>query len=138
MLESRSPVALLVAIVCMALSGPVCSDAGQDSGWLSAEGYYRVSVDSRLDPIVINRIHSWVIRVTTASGEPVSDAMLTVGGGMPVHDHGMPTNPRMTRNYGDGRYLIEGMRFHMNGDWEIAVEIVVQDRHDAVVILLTL
>lgn len=42
---------------------------------------------------------------------------------MPVHNHGMPTQPRMTRELGGGRYLVEGMRFHMRGEWIVEMRI---------------
>ena len=42
---------------------------------------------------------------------------------MPEHDHGLATNPRMTAERAPGEYLIEGMKFHMNGHWEIVLSI---------------
>ncbi len=63
------------------------------------------------------------MHIETADGEPVSDANLELQGGMPLHDHGLPTNPLATEYLGEGNYLIEGVRFHMMGDWEITLEI---------------
>ncbi len=57
---------------------------------------------------------------------------------MPAHDHGMPTRPRVTADLGEGRYRLDGMRFHMNGDWEIVLEILADGRRDTVVIKLVL
>ena len=42
---------------------------------------------------------------------------------MPEHDHGLPTEPRITTNLGAGDYLLEGMKFHMNGVWTISLVI---------------
>ena len=33
------------------------------------------------------------------------------------HGHGLPTQPQVTRYLGEGRYLIEGMKLNMAGDW---------------------
>ena len=44
-------------------------------------------------------------------------------GGMPMHKHGLPTAPRMTKGLGQGSYLIEGMKFSMAGWWEIIIEV---------------
>jgi hypothetical protein len=105
--------------------------------WTSQRGIYTVHYESTLDPIEINRMHSWTL-VVTRDGEPVEDADITVSGGMPEHDHGMPTRPRITAELGGGRYRLEGMRFHMNGDWEIVLEIDADGSRDTVVITLVL
>ena len=89
----------------------------------SAAGRYQVSFDSELEPIGINQIHSWVLHVETKYGQLVSDAEITVAGGMPEHDHGLPTTPQMTQYLGKGDYLIEGMKFHMNGLWQVTFTI---------------
>ncbi len=52
--------------------------------------------------------------------------------GMPVHDHGLPTLPLATQNLGDGDYLVEGMKFHMNGWWQVTLSIVSGDDSDSV------
>jgi hypothetical protein len=105
--------------------------------WVSRDGIYAVQYESALDPIDINRMHSWTL-VVTRDGAPVEGADINVTGGMPEHDHGMPTRPRVTADLGDGRYQLDGMRFHMNGEWEIVVEILADDRRDTVVIKLVL
>lgn len=42
---------------------------------------------------------------------------------MPRHLHGLPTAPAVTQALGDGRFLIEGMKFNMPGWWEIELHI---------------
>ncbi|HCI88521.1 MAG TPA: auxin-binding protein, partial [Gammaproteobacteria bacterium] len=37
--------------------------------------------------------------------------------------HGLPTLPIMTRETSPGRYLLEGVRFHMPGRWQLTVTI---------------
>ncbi len=98
----------------------------------TAFGRYRVAFASSLEPLAINRMHAWVVTVTSADGQPVDDAQLTVSGGMPAHDHGLPTAPRATANLGGGNYLVEGMKFHMNGVWEIVVTVEASAGRDSV------
>jgi hypothetical protein len=43
---------------------------------------------------------------------------------MPQHAHGFITEPRVTRSLGVGTFLIEGVKFHMPGDWTLRVELV--------------
>lgn len=89
----------------------------------SVPGGLRVTLESRLVPLTVNQMHSWVISVRDPSGNPVTAATITVDGGMPLHNHGLPTRPEVTRHLGNGDYLLEGMRFHMHGLWEIRLEI---------------
>jgi len=99
---------------------------------LSDAESYRVSFRSELEPVVINRMHNWVVHIETAEGQAVEGAELTVSGGMPAHAHGLPTNPQMTKYLGEGNYLIEGMRFHMNGSWQVTVSVSSHGKMDTV------
>jgi hypothetical protein len=73
--------------------------------------------------IVINRMHSWILHIEDEDGLEIEGAMVDVDGGMPEHDHGLPTKPRVIEELGGGDYRLEGMRFHMSGYWEIVVSI---------------
>lgn len=106
-------------------------------GWSSERGVFELSVESSIDPIEINTMHSWTLTLRRA-GAPVEGAKLVVTGGMPEHNHGMPTAPRITAELGGGRYRLEGMRFHMNGYWEVTVDIEAGSTRDTVVIKLDL
>lgn len=110
--------------------------AGDDDSWLTRSGDYEVSFDSELQPIVINTIHNWVFHIQTPDGDPVTGANISVTGGMPLHNHGLPTDPRMTQEIGNGDYLIEGVRFHMNGYWELLVTVEVDSKRDTVIVTL--
>ena len=127
--------AAAVVVALLLLCAPI-SDALADE-WVSSRGIYTVSFESSLEPIEINRIHSWILHITS-NGEPVTGASLAVSGGMPAHDHGMPTRPRVTAELGNGEYRLEGMRFHMGGDWEVSVEIKANGKTDTVVVTLAL
>ena len=93
---------------------------------------FTVSAVSRLDPVVINETHAWTLHVETEDGSPVTDAEITVNGGMPEHDHGFPTAPRVTENLGEGDYLLEGVRFSMAGEWVMTLEISSGGQSDSV------
>jgi hypothetical protein len=62
--------------------------------------------------------------VATAAGEPFAPTRLAFDAAMPQHGHGLPTAPRVTRALGDGRFLVEGVKFQMGGDWTLRVEVV--------------
>lgn len=88
--------------------------------------------------IQINRLHQWILHIEDEAGDPVVAATVNVVGGMPEHNHGLPTRPRVTADLGDGNYRLEGMRFHMSGYWEIVVEVVTDDGKSTVTIAVQL
>ena len=83
------------------------------------KGLYVGTLQPGLSPIVVGKIHSWTIAVTTADGTPVEHATISLDGGMPQHGHGLPTVPQVTGESDGGRYTVEGMKFNMPGWWVI-------------------
>ena len=83
---------------------------------------FKIEIYSELSPLSINTIHSWHIRVLDRDDEILELEELNVFGGMPEHDHGIPTQPQVTRRLDNGDYLLEGVRFHMQGHWELQIE----------------
>jgi hypothetical protein len=83
---------------------------------------FKIEIYSELSPLSINTIHSWHMRVLDRDGEIIELEELNVFGGMPEHDHGLPTQPQVTKRLDNGDYLLEGVRFHMQGLWELQIE----------------
>ncbi len=125
---------VLVAMSCMLLQLVVAAE----DVWISKRGLFTVSYESALQPIEINRIHQWVLHVESESGELVTGAKIEVTGGMPAHNHGLPTRPRVIEELEDGNYRLDGMRFHMTGDWELTISIVADGKSDTVIVALHL
>jgi len=93
--------------------------------------HFNVSYKSKVEPIPLNQIHSWVLHVATHDGKPVKKAAITVYGGMPAHRHGLPTQPEVSE-IGGGDYLVEGLKFSMMGEWEMWFNIRAGDVTDKV------
>jgi hypothetical protein len=89
----------------------------------SAAGVYRVALVPPAQAPAINQMHSWKVKLATADGAPVHGAKFVVDGGMPQHGHGLPTQPRVTREVGDGTYSLDGMKVSMTGWWEVKLAI---------------
>jgi hypothetical protein len=87
-------------------------------------GLYRVGLRPRVEPAPVGPLHEWVLTVRDSSGGPFTPLRIAIDGGMPQHGHGFMTAPRVTGPLGPDEYLIEGMRFHMAGEWVIRVELV--------------
>ncbi len=90
----------------------------------TAAGLYKAAIAPQANPITVGAMHAWTVTVRTPAGVPVTVARIAVDGGMPQHGHGLPTAPQVTRSLGEGRYLIEGMKFNMRGWWtlDLAIE----------------
>lgn len=115
----------LLAALLMVLAGCMTPPAGLNLATERATTHakYQVALQPVATPVAINKLHAWEVVLRSADGAPVNGAQIEVGGGMPQHGHGLPTQPRVTRELGDGRYLIEGMKFSMSGWWEIKLKI---------------
>ena len=99
------------------------SQANEQAVITGASQSFVALAEPSLNPITINEIHSWTVLIETTAGATVSGAQILVGGGMPLHDHGMQTEPRVTDNPDSGVYVIGGMKFHMRGYWEVELKI---------------
>ena len=101
-------------------------------GVVSEEDHFVGSWTS--DPVVppVNMVHQWTLHIQTPDGEPVEGAAITVGGDMPAHGHGMPTQPEVTADLGGGDYRVEGMAFQMGGYWIIDVTVTAGDETDLI------
>lgn len=120
---------LLVACLAASCAG---GDAPASEARPSASGAYRVRLTCEGSSIPLDRIHSWVVEIRDSSGRPVEDAILVVDGGMPEHEHGLPTRPEVRERLGKGRYRVDGMKFSMTGRWELVVRFWVDERPDEV------
>lgn len=127
---------LLTLLICC--RAPATAEESQDVEVVSRDGLYKLVLTPHLSPLAINRLHAWTLELLTADDEPISAATFAVSGGMPEHNHGLPTNPRVTRELGNGRYVLEGMRFHMPGSWEITIEIDASAGRDSAIVKLQL
>ena len=124
---------LWLTVLCMAAHAQQKQDfPGIEISKLSEGQQYEVGYASKLKPIVINTMHTWIIHIKDRDGQPVSNVELSVVGGMPEHNHGLATRPQITQNFGDGNYLLEGMKFHMGGWWQVTISIREENFSDSV------
>lgn len=122
----------LVMGTMMSRTGSAPSDLDISTTRESDQGLFRVSYTPSTGTIPVNEMHEWTLHVEHADGTPVEDATITVDGDMPEHGHGLPTSPRVTRNLGNGDYLVEGLKFQMGGWWLMDFTITAKGQTDAV------
>lgn len=124
MSESRlSSVGALLGLLIISVCSLAQDVANGRKVWnaQSTNGVYEVSArtESGSSPPV-GRTHRWILNLRDSNGQPVYPALVSVGGGMRGHGHGLPTQPQAIAYGGNGDYLIAGMRFSMFGDWRLS------------------
>lgn len=131
---------LLGVLAAVYVSGFGRHDAASDisRSRKTANGLFMVSIEPENGAVRQGELHSWLVTVTTASGQPVEYAAIDVSGGMPEHNHGLPTSPQVTDYLGNGHYRIEGMKFTMRGWWQLRLSISAAAGSDTVVFNLAL
>ncbi len=91
------------------------------------------------DPIPFNE--AWKLAVTVARAAsptvPESGARLELDATMPAHGHGMNRTPRVITN-GDGTFVVEGMLFHMSGEWNLVFHVYVGTEYGQVILRVEL
>jgi hypothetical protein len=118
--------------VMMSRMGDVPADLDYSTTQLSDNGLFKVSYTASTGDVPVNQMHEWTLHVETADGQPVDDAVIAVDGDMPQHGHGLPTRPQVTKNLGNGNYLVEGMKFQMGGWWLMDFTITANGQTDVV------
>jgi len=87
------------------------------------------------DPIPFNEPYKLVVTVARAASPTVPEraARLELDATMPAHGHGMNRTPHVTAN-GDGTFLVEGMLFHMSGEWNLVFHVYVGAEYGQVIL----
>lgn len=126
--RKRSVLLLIVALGPLwkmgdtpALAQPGLNDtAAPEWVTLSEPAGLEIHWQSQLTPLALNTLHTWTLELRYAQG-PVKAERIEIDGGMPAHNHGLPTRPQVS--YQSGQYLVEGLRFHMPGRWQLTLQI---------------
>lgn len=87
-------------------------------------GTYRIEFLGAPFPAPSNQLFGFQFGVAEGCTQPraLPDVAVTVNAVMPLHRHGMNTQPRVHPR-GDGRYVAEGLRLHTSGHWELHVDV---------------
>ncbi len=91
---------------------------------LSNGGRYLVTCWIVPQPPGVNELFELVVEIKEAADPTsrVTDLELIADADMPEHGHGMNTRPEV-QSLSNGRFLVQGMMFHMFGFWEIYLDI---------------
>lgn len=133
-----SPAAVIRASAVLFILCFSAASLAAHPGWQQAseEGRFVVRFQPQADTITIGRFENWVITVHDDAGKAVYPARIGLAGGMPGHGHGMPTQPQVTEYLGNGRYLVEGMKFNMAGEWVFGITLETPTGRDLVMLAI--
>ena len=100
----------------MALTAPAFAACPLPASALQ-QGGVQAAWTADKQPIVVGRHFSLQVRLCPA------DAVLArVDATMPAHRHGMNYRPGV-KALGEGRWFVEGLMFHMPGEWELRLDV---------------
>lgn len=83
-------------------------------------GSFMVAYSTMPGEVPLNEDFMVMVQLTDMEGNNVQATTVDVDANMPDHGHGMNVDP-MIMDMGDGMWHADGMRFHMEGYWELEV-----------------
>ena len=126
---------LLSLVACKAEQTPA-GVAQTQAAWeltqTSSQGLFKVQLMCRHAPSV-GPFQDCQLALATGQGQSISEAKISVDGGMPSHGHGLPTAPVVSPLDGQGHYRIDGLQYNMPGPWLLGFMIQTAAGQDKVV-----
>lgn len=114
----------LALLSVLASTSPALADCPLDLGHGTGIVVYsdRYMLAFRAEPlrIQVGLPFMLLMNVCTKRNEPAE--LVRVDATMPDHKHGMNYAPTI-RSTGEGRYQVDGLLFHMPGNWEVAFDV---------------
>ncbi len=96
-------------------------------------GYYEVDVKFKPEKPGLGELFEVEAVARTRDGLPLEVGKVLLNARMPQHNHGMETDPVHSPGECDaagtacthpgGRYLSQGFKFHMPGEWTVTIEV---------------
>lgn len=118
----RRRLALCVALLLTSFPAVACDPPSLgDAQLLADSARYRLAWRVRPNPIAVAEPFALEMSVCAKSGAPAAEGV-QVDATMPEHRHGMNYRPSVIDGP-DGRFLAEGMLFHMPGKWRLIFDV---------------
>jgi len=86
----------------------------------SSKQLYKVQMhcESPLNTGEFQQCHLIINALNASRGtQSLEHLKILIGGGMPAHSHGLPTEPIINWSHASKTYLIKGLKFSMPGKW---------------------
>jgi hypothetical protein len=82
------------------------------------------------NPERLNHMHAFDLSIVTTDGRPVGGALISIIGEHRFARNPLPTSPQVSPGDGTGSYHVEGLRFHVPGQWRLVVNIEFEQVRD--------
>ena len=116
----------LLSVLVSAPSWADCPlDLGHGTGVVFYSDQYMIALRPEPFRIEVGQPFMLIMNVCTKSGDAAE--LVRVEATMPEHKHGMNYAPTI-KGLGEGRYRVDGMLFHMPGNWEVAFDVRPADK----------
>ena len=89
---------------------------------ITSEGNYTVHYTPLPSPVPLNEHFKIEVQVTPSVKDQEA-VTIEVDADMPAHGHGINTAPTI-RSEGGGKFIVDGLLFHMKGEWELYIDIL--------------
>lgn len=104
----------------------------------TSSGTYQASCVFSPSPIPRNEHVAMTMTLQRADGAALpSELVIKVDADMPSHGHGINTEPEI-KKVSTGKYEVNGLLFHMGGDWELYIDVIEDGIPDRATIPFTL
>jgi hypothetical protein len=77
-----------------------------------------------------NHLHGFDLLLTTIDGRAAAGATIALTGTRRYSPNPLPTMPQVRPGPADGSYRVEGLRFHMSGEWRLVFAIEFEQIRD--------
>jgi hypothetical protein len=122
---------LIVSLLACAAVRPACAEI---IAIRSAAGHFIVRVTGLERSQPLHRLHGFELRLETTDGRAAAGASIVLSGRRLDASNPLPTLPRVAPATGEGNYRVEGVRFHMPGDWHLVFDIDFEQVRDRAVL----
>lgn len=82
----------------------------------SVNGLFKVRILCQ-DLPTVGSFQACQLELKDKNDQALSEAQISLDGGMPTHGHGLPTAPIVSPLARQGYYKIEGLQYNMPGTW---------------------
>ncbi|TXH70185.1 MAG: hypothetical protein E6Q83_06570 [Thiothrix sp.] len=126
---------LLSLVACQAEQAPSAATSNQAAWELtqtSSQGLFKVQLMCKHLPSV-GPFQDCQLALTNGQDQAISEAKISIDGGMPSHGHGLPTAPVVSPLDGQGHYRIDGLQYNMPGAWLLGFMIKTSVGQDKVI-----
>jgi hypothetical protein len=124
-------------LLALAAAAPAAAAAQCEAPGARLESERLVVVYRTLPEKVVVGQHFAVEARVCAKGAGAAPTALRVDADMPAHRHGMNYRAKVAAK-GDGRYVAEGLLFHMPGQWRLLFDVEAGGRRERLAADLTL